>query len=85
MIYVIPEFYFLPYFLTSGVEESNERQRCLQLAEEEGLDVAAVTRAVVERVRCRETTALPLPNSLAPDLAVTQVHHVQIGMYEWSC
>ncbi|KAJ8008866.1 hypothetical protein DPEC_G00082890 [Dallia pectoralis] len=37
-----------------GVSESEQRQRCLELAREAGLDVAAVTKMVVENIRERD-------------------------------
>ncbi|XP_005098411.1 nuclear pore complex protein Nup107 [Aplysia californica] len=66
-----------------GVEETEERQQCLVWAEEEGLDVAAITKAVVERVRDRETTALPPENSLAPDVTVTAEDRAKIDAIDW--
>uniref|UniRef100_A0A6Q2ZQ84 Nuclear pore complex protein n=1 Tax=Esox lucius TaxID=8010 RepID=A0A6Q2ZQ84_ESOLU len=38
-----------------GVSEAEQRQRCLELAREAGLDVAAVTKMVVENIRERDT------------------------------
>ncbi|KAK6291192.1 hypothetical protein J4Q44_G00384030 [Coregonus suidteri] len=37
------------------VTEANQRQRCLELAREAGLDVAAVTKMVMENIRERDT------------------------------
>ncbi|XP_038045474.1 nuclear pore complex protein Nup107-like [Patiria miniata] len=37
-----------------GIHDKEERQRCLQLAEEAGLDVAQITKTVVENIRTRD-------------------------------
>lgn len=41
-----------------GVEEKEDQQRCLQLAEEAGLDVAAITKTVVENIRTGSDEAM---------------------------
>jgi len=65
------------------VVEPTERSQCLQWAEEEGLDVAAITKAVVERVRARGADSLPPSDSLAPDLTVTEEDKSKIEAIDW--
>lgn len=65
-----------------GVEDVSERRQCLQWAEEEGLDVAAITKAVVERVRA--TNTMPPPeNSLAPDISISAEDQAKIDAIDW--
>merc|ERR1712062_727049 len=66
-----------------GIEETEERKECLVWAEEEGLDVAAITKAVVERVRLREATTFPPENSLAPDLTISTEDRAVIDAIDW--
>lgn len=51
----------------------SERQQCLAWAAEQGLDVALITKTVVESIRSRQTTTELPENSLAQDMTVTDV------------
>jgi len=65
-----------------GIDDTSERRECLQLAEVESLDVAAITKAVVERVR--STNTLPPPeNSLAPDISISAEDQSKIDAIDW--
>ena len=62
------------YFVFIEIEGQEERQKHLQKAEEEGLDVALITKTVVERIRMRDSGSAFPENSLAPDLVITEVN-----------
>ena len=40
--------------VVSGVQQEDQQRHCLQLGKEAGLDIAMVTKAVVENIRDRE-------------------------------
>ena len=40
--------------MVSGVQEEDQQRHCLQLGKEAGLDIAMVTKAVVENIRDTE-------------------------------
>ncbi|KAH9523616.1 hypothetical protein Btru_040460 [Bulinus truncatus] len=65
------------------IEGQDERQKCLKWAEEEGLDVAAITKTVVERIRMRESTNIFPETSLAVDLTITEEDKRKIDAIEW--
>jgi nuclear pore complex protein Nup107 len=41
-------------YLLAGVQQEDQQRHCLQLGKEAGLDIAMVTKAVVENIRDRE-------------------------------
>ncbi|XP_071392851.1 LOW QUALITY PROTEIN: nuclear pore complex protein Nup107, partial [Centroberyx affinis] len=71
---------FAEYLQT--VSQSEERRRCLQLAAEAGLDVAAVTKLVVETVRERDDTEFTHHN-MTLDTATTQEDQRKIDVIDW--
>ncbi|XP_055874618.1 nuclear pore complex protein Nup107-like isoform X1 [Biomphalaria glabrata] len=64
-----------------GAQE--EQQKCLKLAEEEGLDVARITKTVVERIRMRENPNMFPKTSLAVDLSITEEDKAKIDAIQW--
>ncbi|KAK3704372.1 hypothetical protein RRG08_012437 [Elysia crispata] len=65
------------------IEGQEERQKHLQKAEEEGLDVALITKTVVERIRMRDSGSAFPENSLAPDLVITEEDTARINAIDW--
>ena len=57
----------------TGVKGQEERQVCLQRAEEAGLDVAAITKTVVENIRYRDTAVVDMDTSTAINVAISEV------------
>ena len=62
------------YYYFIGITDSDERQECLKLASEAGLDIPVITKHLVENIRSRDwpdynTTATDMPH----DIATTQV------------
>ncbi|XP_059153003.1 nuclear pore complex protein Nup107-like [Physella acuta] len=65
------------------IESQDERQQCLIWAEEENLDVALITKTVVEKIRSRETVSLFPETSLVADLNITEEDKAKIDAIEW--
>lgn len=65
------------------IEEQEERQKYLQKGEEEGLDVALITKTVVERIRMRDSASFFPETSLAPDLIITEEDTAKINAIDW--
>ena len=65
----------------AGIKGQEERRSCLQLAEEAGLDVAAITKTVVENIRNRDSTILNMDVSMAINVAISEVG---IGLFSWA-
>lgn len=61
--------------------QSEQRKRCLQLANDSGLDVAAITKLVVETVRDRDGTEFTHHNTL--DTATTEEDQKKIDVIDW--
>lgn len=56
-----------------GVKEQEERQVCLQLAEEADLDLAVITKTVVENIRNKDRTVADIDSSIAIDTKISEV------------
>ncbi|KAJ8245281.1 hypothetical protein GJAV_G00269060 [Gymnothorax javanicus] len=69
------------HFLES-VTETEQRKRCLELAREAGLEVAAVTKTVVENVRERDPEDFTHHDALL-DIATTEGDQRKIDVIEW--
>ncbi|RUS82706.1 hypothetical protein EGW08_009543, partial [Elysia chlorotica] len=65
------------------IEGHEERQKYLRKAEEEGLDVALITKTVVERIRMRDSGPAFPENSLASDLVITEEDTARINAIDW--
>ncbi|CAL1538779.1 unnamed protein product [Lymnaea stagnalis] len=65
------------------IEAQEERQQCLRWAEEEGLNIALITKSVVERIRLRESASVYPVTSLAVDLTITEEDKAKIDAIEW--
>ena len=57
----------------AGIKGQEERQFCLQLAEDADLDVAAITKTVVENIRNRDAAIINLDMSMAINVAISEV------------
>ncbi|XP_061085410.1 nuclear pore complex protein Nup107 [Conger conger] len=69
------------HFLES-VSETELRKRCLELAREAGLEVAAVTKTVVENIRERDSEDFAHHDALL-DIATTEGDQRKIDVIEW--
>ncbi|GFR89080.1 nuclear pore complex protein Nup107-like [Elysia marginata] len=65
------------------IEGQEERQKHLQKAEEEGLNVALITKTVVERIRARDSDSFFPETSLASDLVITEEDTAKINAIDW--
>ncbi|XP_033633061.1 nuclear pore complex protein Nup107-like [Asterias rubens] len=68
-----------------GIHDKDERQQCLQLAEEAGLDVAQITKTVVENIRTRDQTDFMDSNELssAREAATSEEDRRKIEATDW--
>ncbi|XP_070212005.1 nuclear pore complex protein Nup107-like [Littorina saxatilis] len=66
-----------------GVKGQEERQVCLQLAEEDGLDVAAITKRVVENIRNRDAAVVDPNVSMAINVAISEDDRQKIEAIDW--
>ena len=57
----------------AGIKGQEERQSCLQQAESAGLDVAAITKTVVENIRNRDAAVVSLDVTMAINVAISEV------------
>ncbi|KAJ8373496.1 hypothetical protein SKAU_G00040760 [Synaphobranchus kaupii] len=69
------------HFLES-VTETEQRKRCLELAKEAGLDVAVVTKTVVENIRERDSEDFAHHDALL-DIGTTEGDRRKIDVIEW--
>ncbi|KAJ8402438.1 hypothetical protein AAFF_G00369270 [Aldrovandia affinis] len=69
------------HFLES-VTETEQRKRCLELAREAGLEVAAVTKMVVENIRERDTEDFAHHDALL-DIGTTEEDRRKIDVIDW--
>ncbi|XP_072123649.1 nuclear pore complex protein Nup107 isoform X1 [Mobula birostris] len=66
------------------VTETEQRKRCLDLAREAGLDVAAVTKSVVESIRKKDAKDFTHHDqSPSLDTATTKEDRLKINVIEW--
>ena len=56
-----------------GITEKEERQRCLALAEEAGLDIPCITKAVVINIRNKDLGEFSIDTETALEAATSQV------------
>ncbi|XP_076461376.1 nuclear pore complex protein Nup107-like [Babylonia areolata] len=66
-----------------GVKGQEERQACLRQGEEAGLDVAAITKRVVENIRHRDTPVVSLDTSLAINVGISEDDRQKIEAIDW--
>ncbi|XP_068937158.1 nuclear pore complex protein Nup107 isoform X1 [Petaurus breviceps papuanus] len=67
-----------------GVTEFEQRHRCLELAKEAGLDVATITKTVVENIRKKDTGDFS-HHDMAPslDTVTTEEDRLKIDVIDW--
>ncbi|XP_030071286.1 nuclear pore complex protein Nup107 [Microcaecilia unicolor] len=67
-----------------GVTDSEQRQHCLELAKEAGLDVATITKTVVENIRRKDTGAFT-HHDIVPvlDSGTTEEDRLKIDVIDW--
>lgn len=66
-----------------GVKGHDERQLCLQLAEDAGLDVATITKTVVENIRNRDAAVVTIDASLTVNVAISEDDRQKIEAIDW--
>ncbi|XP_070540867.1 nuclear pore complex protein Nup107-like [Ptychodera flava] len=68
-----------------GIHEKDERQHCLQLAEEAGLDIPTITKTVVENIRTRDEGDVTLETELTParEVALSEEDRHKIAAIDW--
>ncbi|XP_030848911.1 nuclear pore complex protein Nup107-like isoform X1 [Strongylocentrotus purpuratus] len=68
-----------------GIHDKNQRQYCLQLAEDAGLDVAAITKKVVETLRFKEDgePGSDIVRTAALEAATSQEDRRKIEAIDW--
>ena len=57
----------------SGITKTDERQQCLALADEAGLNVQRITRTVVENIHNRDRPAFSLDSEMSLDTTISDV------------
>ncbi|XP_063783579.1 nuclear pore complex protein Nup107 isoform X2 [Pseudophryne corroboree] len=67
-----------------NVTEAEQRHQCLELAKEAGLDIAAITKTVVENIRRRDGGELA-PHDIVPamDSAINEEDRARIDVIDW--
>ncbi|XP_074642754.1 nuclear pore complex protein Nup107-like isoform X2 [Tubulanus polymorphus] len=66
-----------------GIHEKDERQNCLILAEEEGLDVPSITKLVVENIRAYGAAEFSLNTGTALEAVTTEEDRIKIEAIDW--
>lgn len=66
-----------------GIKGQEERQRALQLAENAGLDVATITKTVVENIRNRDATVDSLDMTRVINVAISEEDRLKIEAIDW--
>uniref|UniRef100_T1DA21 Nuclear pore complex protein n=1 Tax=Crotalus horridus TaxID=35024 RepID=T1DA21_CROHD len=64
------------------VIETEQRHHCLELAKEAGLDVATITKTVVENI-CKKDTSEFFHHDLAIEMGTTEDDHLKIDVIDW--
>ncbi|KAM9171408.1 LOW QUALITY PROTEIN: nuclear pore complex protein Nup107 [Pangshura tecta] len=64
------------------VTETEQRHHCLELAKEAGLDVATITKTVVENI-CKKDTGEFTHHDLALDTGTTEEDRLKIDVIDW--
>ena len=57
----------------AGVQDTEERKQCLDWAQEAGLDVASITKLVVENIRNRDSMDFQTDSEMPLDTGITEV------------
>lgn len=65
-----------------GVTETEQRHHCLELAKEAGLDVATITKTVVENI-CKKDAGEFTHHDLAIDTGTTEEDRLKIDVIDW--
>uniref|UniRef100_A0A8D0DUY7 Nuclear pore complex protein n=1 Tax=Salvator merianae TaxID=96440 RepID=A0A8D0DUY7_SALMN len=65
-----------------NVIETEQRHHCLELAKEAGLDVAAITKTVVENIRKKDASEFT-HHDLAIDTGTTEEDRLKIDVIDW--
>ncbi|KAI0211244.1 Nuclear pore complex protein [Lamellibrachia satsuma] len=66
-----------------GVQQADDRKQCLALAEEAGLDVARITKLVVENIRSADSVELSMDMQLLQQTATTEEDRSKINAIDW--
>nr|KAG5714375.1 hypothetical protein BaRGS_018592 [Batillaria attramentaria] len=66
-----------------GVKVQEEREMCLQLAEDAGLDIATITKTVVENIRNRDAAIVSMDMSLTVNVAISEEDRQKIEAIDW--
>ncbi|KAK2172581.1 hypothetical protein NP493_941g02002 [Ridgeia piscesae] len=66
-----------------GVQQADDRRQCLALAEEAGLDVARITKLVVENIRSADSVELSMDMQLLQQTATTDEDRSKINAIDW--
>lgn len=56
-----------------GVQETDERKQCLDWAQEAGLDIASITKMVVENIQNTDRMDFPTDSEMPLDTGITEV------------
>ncbi|KFO70099.1 Nuclear pore complex protein Nup107, partial [Cuculus canorus] len=64
------------------VTESDQRHHCLQLAKDAGLDVATITKTVVENIRKKDASEFSHHDQML-DTGTTEVDRLKIDVIDW--
>nr|XP_038039752.1 LOW QUALITY PROTEIN: nuclear pore complex protein Nup107 [Anas platyrhynchos] len=81
--YLPPELSVSQYALfLEDVTESDQRHHCLELAREAGLDVAAITKTVVENIRKKDAGEFSHHDHML-DTGTTEVDRLKIDVIDW--
>ncbi|XP_071089771.1 nuclear pore complex protein Nup107-like [Haliotis cracherodii] len=65
-----------------GIDNKEERQHCLQLAEEEGLNIPLITKTVVENIRHRDSD-VKVKADMPVETAVSEEDRKKIEAIDW--
>ena len=65
------------FYVLTGIHEKDERLACLVYAEESCLDVQAITKCVVERIRQKESTEFDSTGELGKEVTTNPVFLAQ--------
>ncbi|XP_062572533.1 nuclear pore complex protein Nup107-like [Saccostrea cucullata] len=66
-----------------GITNVEEKQMCLQLAEEVNLDIPQITKTVVENIRNKSGAGLPGATDVSLDVTVTEEDKKKIAAIDW--
>ncbi|XP_078310529.1 nuclear pore complex protein Nup107-like [Crassostrea virginica] len=66
-----------------GITDVDEKQMCLQLAEEVGLDIPQITKTVVENIRNKSGGGLPAAQGVSLEVTVNEEDKKKIAAMDW--